>query len=185
MNKTVKAALTPAALPLAADPAPGRLHTAAPPETPSDSSFCPFAVTGRESRMAWSCTTQRLVGPDRERRHRHGDRPPPRAARPPRLSVHPELAGDTAILVVTGELDLTTVPMLGWHLDRLLASSPARLVFDLTGVGFLDVAAARLISQATQSLPGAGRPVIRRPGPGPRRVLELTGFDTLCEILEE
>jgi anti-anti-sigma factor len=85
-------------------------------------------------------------------------------------------------MVITGELDLTTLPALAWHLEQLLAQSPSRLVFDLTRVAFIDVAAARLISEATQARPGLGRPVIRRPSPAVRRVLELTGFDARCEV---
>jgi anti-anti-sigma factor len=131
--------------------------------------------------MAWSRTAYRLVDLDRDRRHRHGDRPPPRA---PRLSVRQELADGTATMVITGELDLTTIPVLTWHLEQLLARSPRRLVFDLTAVTFIDVAAARLISGATRSLPGAGPPVVRRPGPAARRVLELTGLGALCDLEE-
>jgi anti-anti-sigma factor len=134
--------------------------------------------------MAWSCTHYRLVDLDRDHRHRNGDHPRPGAARNPHFSIRPELADGTATLVITGELDLTTVPALTWHLEQLLgqlpARAPSRLVFDLTRVRFIDVAAARLISQATQSLPAAGRPVIRRPSLGVRRVLALTGFDALC-----
>jgi len=139
--------------------------------------------------MAWTHTHYRLVDLDRDRRHRYGDRPRPRAPRQPHFSIRPELAGRTATLVITGELDLTTVPALTWYLEQLLAQLPAqapsRLVFDLTRVLFIDVAAARLISEATQSRPAAGRPVIRRPSPGVRRVLALTGFDALCVIEEE
>lgn len=134
--------------------------------------------------MAWSPTTHRFAKLDRDRRHRYGDRPPPRAARPPRLSIHPELADGTATLVISGELDLITIPALAWQLDQVLAQSPARLVFDLTRVAFVDVAAARLISGATQTLPSAGRPVLRRPSLEARRVLELTGFARLCEFEE-
>ena len=87
-------------------------------------------------------------------------------------------------MVISGELDLSTVPMLTWHLQQLLAQSPSRLVFDLGRVAFMDVAAARLISEATRSQPGAGRPVVRHPSPAARRVLELTGFGALCEVEE-
>jgi anti-anti-sigma factor len=133
--------------------------------------------------MAFSRTARGLAELDRER-HRHRDRPPPRAARPPRLTVRPGLADGVATLVIVGELDLTTVPVLARRLDQVLAASPRRLVFDLTGVDFIDVAAARLISGATATRPAAGRPVIRRPGPAARRVLELTGFAGLCEVEE-
>jgi len=134
--------------------------------------------------MAWSSTAHQFAELEHDRRHRHGDRPPPRAARPPRLSVRSELAGGTATLVITGELDLITIPALAWQLDQVLAQSPDRVVFDLTRVAFVDVAAARLISGATRALPRAGRPVLRRPSPEARRVLELTGLAQLCEFEE-
>jgi anti-sigma B factor antagonist len=96
--------------------------------------------------------------------------------------VHQELTGGTATMVIAGELDLTTAPALARHLEQLLAREPRRLVIDLTQVSFIDVAAARLISGATRSLPAAGPPVLRGPGPEARRVLALTGFDALCEF---
>jgi anti-anti-sigma factor len=139
--------------------------------------------------MASSCTHYGLIDLERDRRHRYGDRPPRRVTRNPHVSIRPELAGGTATLVITGELDLISVPELTWHLEQLLArlptGAPGRLVFDLTRVPFIDVATARLISEATRSRPAAGPPVIRRPGPGVRRVLALTGFDALCVFEEE
>ncbi len=139
--------------------------------------------------MASSCTRYGLVDAERDRRHRYGDRPPPRVTRNPHVSIRPELAGGTATLVITGELDLISVPALTWYLEQLLAQLPAgapgRLVFDLTRVPFIDVATARLISEATRTRPAAGPPVIRRPSPGVRRVLALTGFDALCVFEEE
>ena len=46
--------------------------------------------------MAWSRTAYRLVVADRDHRHRHGERPPPRSTRARPLSVRPELDGETA-----------------------------------------------------------------------------------------
>jgi anti-anti-sigma regulatory factor len=46
----------------------------------------------------------------------------------------------------------------------------------------MDCGSARLIVAAGRWLPGGGRPVIRRPRPGVRRILELTGLDAECEI---
>ncbi|HEY0718173.1 MAG TPA: STAS domain-containing protein [Streptosporangiaceae bacterium] len=131
--------------------------------------------------MAWSQTAYRLADLDRDHRHRHGDRPPPRATRA-RISVRPQLADGTATVVVAGELDLTTTPVLARHLDQIMARQPRRLVIDLAQVSFIDVAAARLISGATRSLPSAGPPVLRKPSPEARRVLALTGFGALCDF---
>ncbi|HEY2279564.1 MAG TPA: STAS domain-containing protein [Streptosporangiaceae bacterium] len=139
--------------------------------------------------MASSCTHYGLVELERDRRHRYGERPPRRVTRNPHVSIQPELADGTATLIIAGELDLVSVPELTWQLQQLLArlptGVPGRLVFDLTGVPFIDVATARLMSEATRTRPDAGPPVIRRPGPGVRRVLALTGFDALCVFEEE
>jgi anti-sigma B factor antagonist len=96
--------------------------------------------------------------------------------------VHQDLADGTATVVIAGEVDLTATPALARHLEQILARGPRRLVIDLTLVSFIDVAAARVISEATRSLPVAGPPVLRGPSPAVRRVLALTGFDALCEF---
>jgi anti-anti-sigma regulatory factor len=54
----------------------------------------------------------------------------------------------------------------------------------LARTDFIDCGSARLIAAAGRSLPEGQRPVIRRPGPGVRRIFELTGLDALCEIEE-
>jgi anti-anti-sigma factor len=74
------------------------------------------------------------------------------------------------------------MPYLVTRLTLALRDRPGRLVFDLGGTRFMDCGSARLIAGAGRRLPGGGRPVIRRPGPGVRRVLELTGLDAHCEI---
>ena len=104
--------------------------------------------------MAWSRTTYQLV--------------------------HQELPDGTTVLVLAGDLDLTTVAALTWDLEQALAGQPRRLVLDLDRVTFVDVAAARLLAGSTRSLPAAGPPVLRRASPEARRVLALTGLDSLC-----
>ncbi|HEY2238138.1 MAG TPA: STAS domain-containing protein [Streptosporangiaceae bacterium] len=96
--------------------------------------------------------------------------------------VHQDLRDGTATLAFAGELDLTVVPALAQQLEQALAQQPRRLVLDLTEVTFVDVAAARLLAEATRLQPAAGPPVLRRPGPEARRILALTGFDALCEF---
>jgi anti-sigma B factor antagonist len=132
--------------------------------------------------MACSRTAYRFAQPDRDRRHRHGDRPPPRATRARPLSVRQELDGETATVFIAGDLDLTTTPALAEHLDQVLARRPRRLVLDLTEVTFVDVAAARVLTGSTRPLPAAGPPVLRRASPEARRILVLTGLDSLCEF---
>jgi anti-anti-sigma factor len=123
-----------------------------------------------------------MSGPDWPAAHENG---PPDAAGPAqdgRLTIEVQAGPGVTTIVVKGELDLVTMPYLAAQLTLATRDRPGRLVFDLGGTHFMDCGSARLIAGAGQRLPGGGRPVIRRPGPGVRRILELTGLDAHCEI---
>jgi anti-anti-sigma factor len=98
------------------------------------------------------------------------------------VTIEVEARPGTTTIVVRGELDLATMPFLAAQLALAARDRPARLVFDLSGTHFVDCGSARLITTAGPWLPDGSRPVIRRPRPGVRRVLELTGLDAHCEI---
>ena len=111
--------------------------------------------------------------------------PPARrsAARPDGLlMIEVEMRQDTATVVITGELDLTTRPVLIERLSPILHTRPRRLVLDMAGTGFIDCGSARLIVSAGRFLPEGGRLIVRRPSSTVRRVLELTGLDADCDI---
>jgi anti-sigma B factor antagonist len=123
-----------------------------------------------------------MNGPDSSEADRNG---PPESAGPAqdrRVTIELETRPGVTTIVVKGELDLVTMPYLAAQVARAARDRPGRLIFDLSGTHFMDCGSARLIAGAGQWLPGGGRPVIRRPGPGVRRVLELTGLDAHCEI---
>ena len=123
-----------------------------------------------------------MSGPDWPAAHENG---PPESAGPVkdgRVTIEVKARPGVTTIVVKGELDLVTMPYLAARLALATRDRPGRLVFDLGGTHFMDCGSARLIAGAGQRLPGGGRPVIRRPGPGVRRVLELTGLDAHCEI---
>jgi anti-anti-sigma factor len=94
----------------------------------------------------------------------------------------PGAGAGTTTLVISGELDVTTTPLLSRQLAQILEGRPQRLVFDMSGVVFIDCAAARLIAGTGRFLPEGRRPVIRSPSPVVRRLLELTGFAAQCEM---
>jgi anti-anti-sigma factor len=87
----------------------------------------------------------------------------------------------TAAVTISGELDVVTAPALRPVLAEVADARPARLLFDLTRVDYIDCASARAIVRAGWSLP-AGRRVIIRPSPVVRRILDLTGLSAYCEI---
>jgi anti-anti-sigma factor len=123
-----------------------------------------------------------MRGPDDCAAHENGPQDPAGPAQGGGVTIEVETRPGVTTIVVKGELDLVTMPYLATRLTAALRDRPGRLVFDLSGTYFMDCGSARLIAGAGQRLPGGGRPVIRRPGPGVRRVLELTGLDAHCEI---
>ena len=126
-----------------------------------------------------------MNGPDSSTAGRDGPPVPPDSGGPApkgRVAIEVEACPDVTTIVVKGELDLVTMPFLAAQLALATRDGPGRLVFDLSGTHFVDCGSARLIASAGRWLPGGGRPVIRRPGPGVRRLLELTGLDAQCEI---
>jgi len=112
------------------------------------------------------------------------DPPARRPAGPPGalLMIEVDVSPEGVTMVIAGELDLTTRPVLAEHLSAVLCTRPRRLILDLAGTGFVDCGSARLIVSAGQFLPEGRRPIIRHASRAVRRVLELTGFDAGCEI---
>lgn len=90
--------------------------------------------------------------------------------------------GGTLTIVLRGDLDIVSRAWLARHLAETMKQPPRRLVVDMAEVGFADSAALRLIVRAGQVLPDGRRAVIRHPRPVIRRVLRLTGLDTLCDL---
>ena len=123
-----------------------------------------------------------MRGPDDCAAHENGPQDPAGPAQGGGVTIEVETRPGVTTIVVKGELDLVTMPYLAARLALALRDRPGWLVFDLSGTHFMDCGSARLIAGAGQRLPGGGRPVIRRPGPGVRRVFELTGLDAHCEI---
>jgi anti-sigma B factor antagonist len=114
--------------------------------------------------------------------HGHGGREFRITLRAEPLVIGVHMTAEMVTVVVSGELDLVAAPSLRTRLTQILENEPQRLVFDMTRVGFIDCAAARLIASTGQFLPHNQRPVIRFPSRLVRRVLELTGLDDYCEV---
>ena len=99
-----------------------------------------------------------------------------------RVAIEVDVGSGSTTVFISGELDLATMPFVSGQLTLVLETRPERLVLDLTRTSFLDCGSARMIVATGRSLPAGQRPVIRRPSPGVRRILELTGLDAYCEI---
>lgn len=93
-------------------------------------------------------------------------------------------AGGAAQVAVSGDLDVTTISTLDDMLSVALDRQPSRIVVDLGDVRYLDCAAARVIAQAAEALPGH-RLIILNPVPMVRRLLELTDLAALIDDGQE
>lgn len=115
--------------------------------------------------------------PNRETQHREALH-----SEVPRLAIEVAVSAGTATILLRGELDLTTMPLLARRLAQVLADGPRQLVLDMAGVTFMDCASARLITGAGRHLPCGTRPAIHAPSLAVRRVLVLSGLTDRLEI---
>jgi anti-anti-sigma factor len=92
------------------------------------------------------------------------------------------VTGGTVTVVLRGEFDLSSAELLSGRLERIRETGPRRLIFEMTQVGFMDCASARLIADTGRWLPVGVKPVIRHPSPVVRRMLDVSGLGTLCEL---
>jgi len=84
----------------------------------------------------------------------------------------------SAAVLVTGELDLATVPSLRARLDAALGRRPACLEVDLSGCTFLDCSAVDLLLAVRDAAYRDGVVlVLVRPSRPVRRLLSLLGLD--------
>jgi anti-sigma B factor antagonist len=94
---------------------------------------------------------------------------------PGQLVVESRADGDSIVVVLRGELDLTSVPVFERELRDVEAGSPARLVIDLSGLDFMDSTGLRALLQARERSKSNGHELALRRGPRQvQRVLELT-----------
>jgi anti-sigma B factor antagonist len=101
-------------------------------------------------------------------------------AEPPTVQIdaHRDSAG-AHVVVLSGELDSSNADLLKERLASIPTQPAQRLIFDLTGLRFMDSAGiAVLIGVAAK----ASSVSIRNPSPIIRRVLTTTGLDNVFSI---
>lgn len=94
------------------------------------------------------------------------------------------LAGAAGI-VVRGEIDLSTAPLVEEGLDAAIHDSAGPFALDLSGVSFLDSCGVNVLLRARALLGRTDRALlVVCPGGRVRRVLELVGIDDLFTLYE-
>ena len=84
---------------------------------------------------------------------------------------------------LSGELDLAGAPHLEQVLDQLCRDGVPEVVLDLSGLDYLGAAGLGVFLDADSRLRAAGgRLILHRPGRLARRILAITGLDTVLTI---
>lgn len=97
---------------------------------------------------------------------------------PQDLMVQTHRQGSTVLVVVRGELDIATAPLLDAVLEGLVGVAPELVELDLSGVAFLDSHGLTTLTTARSRLAAAESVlVLRDPSPVVRRVLAICGLD--------
>ena len=93
-----------------------------------------------------------------------------------------ELAHDTSVLSVEGDLDLASAPSLKWALEDIQSSGSRHVVVDMSKVGFIDSTALGVLIGAQRALDPGVRLAIACAEENVLRIFELTGLDGMFEI---
>ena len=89
-------------------------------------------------------------------------------------------ADGTAVLTVTGDLDLMTAGPVREAVAAALRAGEKRLIFELGGLRFIDSAGLAILIEASSS---AESVELRAPSPAVRRAIELTGLGDILTVV--
>jgi anti-sigma B factor antagonist len=93
------------------------------------------------------------------------------------------LRDDVGLVVLTGEVDISTAPSFKDDLIALVDEGVTHVVVDLLAVTFIDSTALGVLIGGVRRLhPGGGRLVLVAAGRPVLRALTLTGLDKVFEI---
>jgi anti-sigma B factor antagonist len=117
-----------------------------------------------------------------------GDSDP--SAQPPigELWVEPRTLAAGTVLVVRGEVDMRTAPVLAEHMERHFSADGGRrpLVFDLTAVGFLGSAGLGVLLSARQRAIDADTTIWVVAGSrAVRRPIQVTGLAGILNVVDD
>ena len=103
------------------------------------------------------------------------------------LDVSSRFHDDHTLVTIRGEIDLYTAPRLHSELAALLADGlPARVVIDMSGVEFCDSTGMNvLLSCLRRARERGGELQIAAPKPAVRKILQVTGLDSVFTLVED
>jgi anti-sigma B factor antagonist len=102
------------------------------------------------------------------------------------LNVSSRFHDDHTIVTISGEIDLYTAPRLHSELAAVLVDGmPTRVVIDMSGVEFCDsIGMNVLLSCLRRMRERGGELEIASPKPAVRRILRVTGLDSVFTLVD-
>lgn len=88
----------------------------------------------------------------------------------------------SALIRLSGDIDMTASAALSAIADRLATVAPARVVIDLAEVTFVCSVLPNFLAQLHHRLPAASTILLCRPTSGTRQVLLMTGMDQIATL---
>src|SRR6202034_4697112 len=103
------------------------------------------------------------------------------------LNVSRRFHDDHTIVTICGEIDLYTAPRLRSELVAVMADGmPARVVVDMSGVEFCDSTGMNvLLSCLRRARERGGELEIASPKPAVRKILQVTGLDSVFTLVDD
>ena len=87
-----------------------------------------------------------------------------------------------AVLSVSGEIDLATIPAFEAAIADALTQRPTALIVDLSGVDFLASSGLQALVATRESLTGAAGFAVVANGPATSRPIQLTGLEEILSL---
>jgi anti-sigma B factor antagonist len=102
------------------------------------------------------------------------------------LAVTVDRDAQPVVVRLRGELDVSNVDQVRGVFDRLLSAGPQAIVVDLSRLSFADCGGMSVLVAVRNWLEGQGHEFkVTSPHPGVRRLLAITGMDTLFRLGED
>ena len=104
------------------------------------------------------------------------------------LNVSSRSQGDHELVIATGEIDLYTAPRLQSEIAAVIASAaPAsRVIIDMSGVEFCDSTGMNVLLSCLRRVRERGGELeIASPKPAVRKILQVTGLDSVFTLVDD
>jgi anti-sigma B factor antagonist len=102
------------------------------------------------------------------------------------LNVSSRFHDDHTIVTICGEIDLYTAPRLHSELGAVLVDGmPTRVVIDMSGVEFCDSTGMNVLLSCLRRVRERGGELeIAAPKPAVRKILQVTGLDSVFTVVD-